>query len=490
MLRFLTCPPTNERYAAELHGAHAFGADSVPLRAEFSSANHTIRCDPRANTPAGLSLLWPAKNCGVYQLETTRLPALDKPYHLHVELARHRLMRISQKREEWGLFDYPGMEDIANEIDRARDLFITALEKIDDPAAAARAADEALALSLEASERMCRFHATVFLARRQQAGGFAKPFLGVAAPHGPAPAAVAKRLTEAFDFIRVPFVWREIQPKEQETRFESTDEWIKLANSAKLGVRGGPLLNFGVRFVPDWMYIWENDHESILEYSREHVRRTVQRYASQINSWVVAGGLHADSVFSFSFEQIMELTRMAAQVTKQVAPRAQVVLDITQPFGEYYARNQRTIPPLLYADMAVQSGIPFDAFGLQFVFGLDSDGYHLRDFLQISALIDRLANLGKPIHITAVGVPSTPSIGLGGYWKTPWSEATQADWLVTLSEIALSKPYVENICLHLLADTPHGVIPSAGVLREDLAPKPAFNKLVQFRKRLQSESAK
>ena len=32
------------------------------------------------------------------------------PYILNVELARAQLMRIAQKREDWGLFDYPGAE--------------------------------------------------------------------------------------------------------------------------------------------------------------------------------------------------------------------------------------------------------------------------------------------------------------------------------------------------------------------------------------------
>ncbi len=35
----------------------------------------------------------------------------------------------------------------------------------------------------------------------------------------------------------------------------------------------------------------------------------------------------------------------------------------------------RTIPPLLYADMVVQSGTNFDGIGLQFYFGLGDDGH-------------------------------------------------------------------------------------------------------------------
>ena len=162
---------------------------------------------------------------------------------------------------------------------------------------------------------------------------------------------------------------RDVHPNEQAIHFERLDAWLDACAQARLPVRGGPLLNFGVRFVPDWMYIWENDFDTILEYAREHVQRCVRRYADRIHTWVAASGLHADNVFSLNFEQVMEITRMAAGTVKEAAPRAQVILDLTQPWGEYAIHNQRSIPPLLFADMAVQSGVPFDAFGLQFLFG-------------------------------------------------------------------------------------------------------------------------
>ncbi|MBL8880602.1 MAG: endo-1,4-beta-xylanase [Phycisphaerales bacterium] len=495
MLRFLVKPADGHKLTTELHGAHLYGADGVPVRADVRYADGQIICDAKSQTPLGLSLLWPVAGVGVVQLETTRLPLRREPYHLHLELARHRLMRISLKREEWGLFDYSGMEEISASIDQARDSFVAAMEAQPDVSAVARLSDRSLEQSVLASERMSRFHASVFLGRRHQSGGFSRQFLGAAAPPVANKTALLRRAAEVIDFLRIPMTWRELQPKEQEFRYDNVDEWLKAATPAKMPMRAGPLLNFGVRSVPDWMYIWENDIDSILDYARDHVRRTVQRYAAQVNSWTVVSGLHADAVFPFTFEQIIELTRMAATVTKQTAPRCQVILDITQPFGEYYARNQRTIPPLLYADMIVQSGLPFDAFGLQFLFGIDSEGFHLRDLLQVSALIDRLAQLGKPLHITGVGVPSQPEsdaggIAPGGEWHGPWNEETQANWLEAFIEIAMSKPYVECVCVDALVDGPSAGVAHGGILREDLSPKLAFKRLADIRKRLQSEPQK
>lgn len=467
--------------------AYAVGADGVPVRADITAAESCIRVTPRGNEPVGLALLWPVTDGGEILVETTRLPLRPEPYNLHVELARQRLMRISLKREEWGLFDYPGIEDMAAEIDRARDLFVAALQHGGEPLTAAKLADESLALSVAASERLSRFHASVFLSRRQQSNGFSRRFLGVGVAGVQPTPALTQLVAENYDFVRVPFVWRDIQPKEQGVTYAHADAWMKACAAAKLPVRAGPMLNLGVRSVPDWMYIWENDFDTISDMAREHIRRTVKRYGSAVTSWDVATGLHAGSVFDLSIEQIMDLTRLAATTTKQLAPRAQVILDIAHPWGEYYARNQRTIPPLLYAEMAVQSGIPFDAFGLQLLSG--SNGYHVRDLFQVSALIDRLANLGKSIHVSALACPSVdPRAGGraddGGRWNGPWDEPIQAAWFDAMLEVALSKPYVDTVCVRDLIDHPDAAVPGGALLKADQTPKAAFNSMIELRKRL------
>ncbi len=485
MLKFACYPEGGESGSPDLRGAYIVGIDGVPVRGELHVSDNMIVCESRSQEALGISVLWPVKGYGTLQLQSTRLPTREQSYNLHVELVRQRLMRILTKREEWGLFDYPGVENISAKIEQARVLFIKSLQNVEDPPAAARLADESLGLAVEASEELCRFHASVFVGRRRQAGGFLRGFLGVSLPPSVPPKTLTKGFSDVFDFVQIPFVWRDIQHDEQSFDYAASDKCVKAGAKAGLSVHGGPVLNFGVQFVPDWMYIWENDYEAISGFAREHVRRTVQRYAGQIGTWIVASGLHADNVFSFNFEQIIDLTRMAANITKQAAPRSRVVLDLTQPWGEYFARNQRTAPPILYAEMAMQSGINFDAFGVQFVFGLDSEGFHLRDMLQISSLIDQLANLGKPLHITAAAVPSDKSAVSNA--DQPWSESIQADWVADFCEIALSKPYVDCVCMQTLTDGICSGIPTGGVLRADMTPKPAFKRLAEVRRNLMAE---
>ena len=477
--------PASGGFCAERSGAYLIGADGVPLRGSIRTEDGRVLCETRQDETLALSVLWPVRNFGQIQLETTRLPARSRPYLLNLELARHRLMRISVKREEWGLFDYPGMDGIDARIRDAQQHFITALQQIDEPQQAADAADAALSEAMHASEQMCLFHAEAFLSRRRQNQGFARDCVGCGVPLEARPGPLLRKpLTEVADFVRVPFTWRQIQPEERGSDFSAVDAWLEAASKARLHVRGGPLLNFTVRSVPDWMYLFENDYDSILQFAREHVRRCVQRYKKHITSWIVASGLNADSVFALSFEQLMELTRAVVGEARKIAPRSQIVLDLTQPWGESYARSPHSVPPLLYAEMAVQAGIPFDALGLQFVFGNDADGYRQRDLFQVATLIDRFAQLSKPIQITAVAVPSRD--GAGGQWHGPWDPQLQAEWYTQLTRLALSRPYVESVTLAVAADGCDDALPHCGIVAADGEPKPACEALASLMTTLRS----
>jgi hypothetical protein len=143
--------------------------------------------------------------------------------------------------------------------------------------------------------------------------------------------------------------------------------------------------------------------------------------------------------------------------------------------------------------VAVQSGVNFDAFGLQFYFGVPQAGMIVRDLFAISSMIDRFANLGKAVHVTATQVPSQNSLDptdhwggmlhprTGGEWHAAWSERVQADWLRSFYRVALSKPFVESVTWRDLADLPGHFLPYGGLLRGDLSPKEAYGALLELR---------
>ncbi|MCH8150545.1 MAG: endo-1,4-beta-xylanase [Planctomycetes bacterium] len=495
---YLNGEPATE---VRLSSAYVVGSDDVPLRADLSFNDGIITCEKRAAGPAGLAILWQVEGCGEILTETARVLDRQKPYVLQVELARGRLLRVSQKIEEWGLFDFEGTEKILEQFVKARDWLVKALQA-ETPQQAAANAQRSLVLAVKSSEALTKFHADIFLSRRKETGGWSKRVFGCAIHLDKPTETVRKRLSNAFEFVTVPVGWRDVEPNEQTFNWKPLDAWVEALTKHRIPIKGSALLSFHERHVPDWLYIWEHDFDTIRDLAFEQARRVINRYSQYIQMWDVISGIHATNCFSFSFEQLMELTRMAAAIAKQSAPNCHAIIDLIAPWGEYYARNQRTIPPLLYADMVAQSGVNFDAFGLQFHFGTPADGTCVRDMFQISSVLDSFAKLGKPLHITAVQVPSdivpvrSPAnegteITLdGGRWHDEWSEQLQAAWLKEFVAVALSKPFIESVTWGTLADHPEQTIPHAGLLRADLVPKKAYNTLNKMRSDLMSTGRK
>jgi hypothetical protein len=239
------------------------------------------------------------------------------------------------------------------------------------------------------------------------------------------------------------------------------------------------VIEFRPRSVPEWLYIWEHDYETLRELVYEHVKNIVTRYRRTVGTWTIASGLHVSTNFSLSYEQVMDLTRMCVMVVRKLQPSARVVIEIDQPWGEYYAENPRSVPPLTYAEAISQAGINADLFGLRVEMGQPEQGHGTHDLMAFSALLDRYATLERPLCISALSAPSEPldqggaggaasaggageagrgSTGGGeaGYWRTPWSPEAQCRWMTNLMAIAASKPYVHSICWHELYDSPKG----------------------------------
>jgi len=495
MLRFEVYTNGRAVDGIDLSGAYLFGQDGIPVRGDLAVSEGTIICKKRVHGACGLALLWDTCEPGRLMLPTTRLPDRDRPYNLNIELARARLRLIGAKIEEWGLFDYDDAASFNREFRTVRQMFITAL-KGDPPQRAAKLADQALEAAVTLSERLALFHADVFLDRKTAAGSAARTRFGCRVALDHLSSDYQDRLREALDFLAIPMPWKHVEPRESRYQFSQIDTWINFAARARKPIHIGPVIDFDPENLPEWLYLWEHDYDSLREVIYEHLQHIVKRYARQVRTWSVVSGLHAFNNFNLSFDQIMELTRMSCLLVKKLAPRSQVMIETVMPWGEYYARNQQTIPPQLYADMAVQSSIQADAFGVQIFMGVPQDGYYVRDLMQISSLLDEYVDLRKPVQITACAVPSEMDADVGdawagqadiaqaGQWHSPWSQRLQAEWLQAFYRIVISKPYVDSICWRDLGDTPGHYMPHGGLCSQDMTPKLAFRELRNFRAKM------
>jgi hypothetical protein len=154
-------------------------------------------------------------------------------------------------------------------------------------------------------------------------------------------------------------------------------------------------------------------------------------------------------------------------------------------FGEYAAtsktyfrQEQRPLrTPHQYLRACLSAGLDFDVIGLQLY-------YPDYDLFEIARLLDWYADLGKPLHITELGVSSAPDdderahvkkVG-SAWWHGPWSEAVQADWVEQFYTLCYSKPAIEAITWWDFADAGH-FWPHGGFLRPDFTPKESYRRL-------------
>jgi GH35 family endo-1,4-beta-xylanase len=471
-----------------LAGVYLFGADMIPLRHvdKIAFKNGILECQKRSQDSAGLSLLWPIEGNGQLLLNTTRLPERPEPYNLNLELARSRLMQITLKREDWSLFDQSDeLDAMAQEV---QDLFIEALQHISTPEKASVLADEALKKGVEFSEKLAAKHAEQFLAARFRNKTLGRHTLGCQVnPEWLENEKYRKWLLEMFGFVTVPINWAQIEIEKGVYNFERLDNCMQYLAGRRLALCAGPLLRFTTEYVPGWLQAEKPSFEKIREYAYEFVSEIVSRYSKFIHAWRVISGMNAMNCFGFNFEQVIEMTRTACLATKSVDTKSRKVVELMYPWGEYYASDKTTVPPLVYADMVIQSGIGFDAFGLQFHFGKDEPGMHVRDMMQISSRLDCFAAVTKPVHITGVSIPDAHgederSQHKAGSWRKEWNQDVQASWLEEFYKLALARPYVNTVTYSCLADHKRSPMNGCGLLTETLTPKKAFLMMAKFQR--------
>jgi hypothetical protein len=310
-----------------------------------------------------------------------------------------------------------------------------------------------------------------------------EPQVGCTVPAEQFTPALQRLAQSAGDFIRLPMRWVEMEPTEGRYAFAATDRWIEWAvRAAKMPVVAGPIVDFRPQCVPEWLYIWEHDYETLRELVYEHVKHIVTRYRRTVGAWTIVSGLHNAAGFALNIEQALDLTRICAMLVRKLQPGAAVQVEIDHPWGDACAGNPRAVPPALYAEMVNQAGINPDVLALRIEAGAPEIGRTARDMMALSAMLDRYAVFDRPIAISALGAPSAApttdelaaaGVDDPGYWRAPWTPESQARWLAAAAGIAASKPYVHSICWADLLDRPP-VHPHDGLATADGTPKPAL----------------
>lgn len=482
----------NEGKPAEkfsLEGAYLFGVDGVPLKGHSKIVFNKGGLDvsKSSNDSAGISVMWTVKGFGRIMLPTTRLPDRKQPYNLNVELARAKLMEITIKREDWSFLD-----ESSEKIKEVKNLFVQALEKIDNPPVAAVMADECLKKTIMISEVLAAKNAEIYLKAKLRSSGYGKHCMGcVMDPDRAEDKKYIEKLTDNFGFISIPVSWRDVEGQNGEFDHSKVDKCFNAIKGKKVAISVGPLLNFDKQNIPNWLIKEDHPFEKIRESAYNYVNEMVSRYGSRVHAWRVISGLNAENYFGFNFEQILEMTRAGIMSARAVDTKSIKIVEIIHPWGEYYSSVADTVPPLVYIDMLMQVGANPDAIGVSMCFGKNKMCMRVRDMMQISAMLDRLVPIGKPIHLANIEVPGDmekngngSELSNGGIWRNKWKDSVQAKWIEHFYKIALGKPFINTITYSQFADDPSSRLTKSGLVTKDLKDKEAILSLKKIQKTL------
>jgi len=499
MLKFKVFDAAPGAEAFSLRHAYLLGSDQNAIRASITFEDGLIVCEKREPGVAALVLQYTVKECGYLMMQTCVLQDRSGPYLLSLELARYRMHLLYTKLEDWLMFELNHRPGLLKRLELSRRTFIKALCHQDkDPARCDRLAKRCMAIAVDAGEAISLAHAELFLEKRITSGSMPPCPVGCGMMLEQQIERVRAGLLANIDYFYLPIPWRNLAPQEGEYQWEPLDRWLGWLTQHQTQVIAGPLVSFGPHHVPDWLYIWEHDYKTLRDLVYDHTEQVVARSRGVIGTWNAVSGLHVKNHFNFNFEQLMELSRMTTMLVKKIQPASKVLIEICQPFGEYYATNHRSIPPRMYADLLLQSSIHFDGFVLKLLMGQPMPGQSTRDLMQVSHLLDKYAGFGKPVTVV-VAVPSAspPSAAPrtpkhsgqslrdeGGYWRKPWSPRVQSRWLEAVFKIAMSKPFIDAVAWYEWRDRPGMELPMAGLVTSDRQPKEAFRTMVRLRKRM------
>lgn len=409
----------------------------------------------------------------------------DEGLNLNYELARSRLAAVQRRMTETD----PDGSLVAGELAARRaeaQEMLRAAEAAADEGERARLATKALTAAMWAGEMLELAKARADIARRGPREGF----LFGANAFG---LAQGERYTSLFEdllnFGTVPFYWGSFEPEEGKPNYGNADRITDWLTGAGLTAKGHPLVWFFPQITPKWQH--GKSYQEMKQLCVERVRTIVSRYRGRIDIWDIINEAHDwANVFGYTHEQMVEVVGAISDAARQANPDCVRIVNNCCLWAEYVA-SRKTMQgneerelwsPYRFLQALEQAGVDYDVIGLQVY-------YPMRDMFEISRLLDMFGQLGKPIHITELGVPSRyeddanshfkqeNAVKNMGWWHAPWTQTIQADWIEQFYTICYSKPYIEAVTWWDFTDHGGHFWPWGGFVDENLQPKESYHRL-------------
>ena len=310
--------------------------------------------------------------------------------------------------------------------------------------------------------------------------------------------AYKKYFAEVFNMATLPFYWDPLEPERGKPRYAKDSPKIYRRPAPDLCIEFCEKHGIEPRehalayeaFFPKWLYDADVD-----EIKRELERRyaeIAERYADKIPTIEVTNEMEWMNGKTRFYDE-PDFVEWCFRLAEKYFPKNE--LAINEHTGLCWEDRCRTTDKYYaYIEAALLKGVRIDAIGMQYhLFNRAEDEYRrTRTTLNPKSLyrhMDLYARFGKPLQITEVTVPA--------YSWNEEDEELQAEIIEKLFSIWFSHPNTEQIVYWNLVDgyahfwdpDPEKIKASqgnmalgenyyhGGLLRFDLSPKPAYNKI-------------
>ena len=267
----------------------------------------------------------------------------------------------------------------------------------------------------------------------------------------------AKFFANAFDFATLPFYSSRTVPERGKYDYGYVEQALSFLTDKHITPKGHPLF-FGHREVnASWMF--GLSYPELRREAAAIAKHHVKTFAGAVDIWDAMNEAHDwANCFELTQDQLVDLTRATTEALREGNEKATSIVNVCLPFAEYVAGRYNcygALPehlrsPLSYFRTILEAGVDFDAVGIQLYF----PG---RDLVAVSRMLDAYAALGKPIHITEMGVnggyrakgnagSSWSQLDMSeGTWHGGWNEHTQADWMEDFYTIAAARSEIQAL---------------------------------------------
>ena len=274
-----------------------------------------------------------------------------------------------------------------------------------------------------------------------------------------------KRFSELFNFATVLTYWQDTEPERGVFKYDLLTAQARRLKTMGIRVKGHPLILAGA--CPSWA---PKDPDETRQLIHSRIADLVHRFEHEIDVWDVVGDV---TTAAGAQNGIGAWARKAGSVPLT----AEALI---------WARAANPAALLLYNDYKLDSDYLNLIGGLQRasappdVLGLEAHMIGSEWSLQkVWDTAESFARLKRPLHFSEITVLSDdPSADHSRSWpSTPEGERRQADYVEKLYMLLFSHPAVEGIGWWNFVDGDWDRNPG-GLLRSDLTPKPAYDRLV------------